>query len=915
MVQRPCQFQPRFLVDGVSGPGVPPSGVPHGIPTRLQSTASIATDRTAPGRIRQKRIRFLPLVTTDRKHLLKRIAPTTGRALLWLVRLLLALLLAIGRWLFLRAIPATWRWLRYTAFPLLRRLYLRLPHRRVVAACAGGVVAIAVLLTTLLPGADDTAFGVTARQPAKVRAREAELVDRLLSGDWAGQKAATRSVLASAGVTVLADDAPVPAAGGLHVISPELTVLAMDVAGKRTRGRLTLADVAMMLEDAGFPFAQDRSPIRSMEDGMRMWVRSAIANPERSGAETALFLHAMASRQTPALDLSSDLWTAEQHYLTHLELLVLESALVGLFPPPPGVGPDSPAIHGGMAFFLDMVVPQAHAADTVCGEVKDYYDHIGKRGAAADPMSTALDMLEQLVLDGAALRAGGLRKSLGKGDSSASKALGKALSALDAVLKLQKLAMLYESIDMRVTADHSLVHKPIPDEGGREVVFTAQVGVDEEKYKELMEQRNTSEISRLVKECAALVGAPMPADIEDISKEVKDWDVSWDRCGDHATWSQKKTILESGKQRRMPLTMVSPRRGEARFVVDINKESHHDGDILTGYINAKATLHTDKAWGEGVAESAKSALDSIKRYGMQGPGGLSKGLAELFGVVTGLVPAMGTELASIWIQRILDPEVYYNVAVTYHQHRYPGYSYEGTVEAQTEFSENKTERRKGKRNSSGRLGIGNEDSTHTSRLQERGKLTVQGMRPTYMAYTRYTERKDTASWEMSGDGDFSGAFSLFKSTAGQRGCAGVKAPEHYFQNLYMASDSTSTPQTYSMSIEQVGSRDDGYRIQLSFAGAGGLIVHEVHTSEHHGAGCEFAAPEGFTHDNRFWNSRSIGLSGAAYEYEISEPYPETISGTTSVDNGNGSKTTWKWNFRRVGPIDNATGKVGEMGGS
>lgn len=849
----------------------------------------------------------------DWKQTLKRIARSVGRALWFVLRHLCLFLAATAKLIAMRLIPAVWRWLRGTAFPALQRFYLWLPHRRVVVACVGAVIGIAVLLTALLPATDDAQSGPasSARQPAQVRARDAELVDRLLSDEWAGQKAATRSVLAAAGVTVLDDRAPVPAAGGLHVTSPDLTVLAMDAAGKLNRGRLTLADVAMLLQDAGFPFAQDRSPVQSMEDGMRAWVRTAIARPDKPGAEAALFLHAMAARQSPALDLSSDLWTAEQHYLTHLELLVLESSLVGLFPAPGGAAPDSPVALGGVAALLDMVVPQAHAADTVCGDIKDYYDHIGKRGPAADPMSAAMDFFEQLVLDRGAMRAKRFRNATGKANATVSKALG----ALDAALKLQKLAMLYESIDMRVTADHSLVHKPIPEEEGREVVFTAQVGVDEEKYKELMEQRNTSEISRLVKECAALVGAPMPADIEDISKEVKDWDVSWDLYGDHATWSQKKNNFESGNQRRMPLTMVSPRRGEARFVVDINKESHHDGDILTGYINARATLHTDKAWGEGVAESVKSAVDSLKRHGMQGPLGLSQGLGQLFGTLTGLVPALGNELASIWIQRILDPEVYYNVAVTYHQHRYPGYSYEGTVEAQTEFSESRTEKKKGERGATGRLGIGNEDSTHTYRLQERGKLTVQDMRPTRMSYTRYTERKDTASWEMSGEGDFSGAFSLFESTAGQRGCAGVKAPDYYFQDLYMASDSTSAPRTYSMSIEQVGSRDDGYRIQLSFAGAGGLIVHEVHTSEHHGAGCEFAAPEGFTHDNKFWNSRSIGLSGAAYEYEISEPYPETISGTTSVDNGNGSRTTWKWNFRRVGPIDNATGKVGEMGGS
>ncbi|MGY1408263.1 PKD domain-containing protein [Luteimonas sp. A611] len=83
-------------------------------------------------------------MTTDWKHTFRRIAIQTGKGLLWLGKHLLALLAAIARFVFLRAIPALWRWLRDTAFPALRRLYLWLPHRRAVVGGIAAVVAIAI---------------------------------------------------------------------------------------------------------------------------------------------------------------------------------------------------------------------------------------------------------------------------------------------------------------------------------------------------------------------------------------------------------------------------------------------------------------------------------------------------------------------------------------------------------------------------------------------------------------------------------------------------------------------------------------------------------------------------------------------------------------------------------------------------
>ena len=819
----------------------------------------------------------------DWKHTLKRIAIATGKGLI-----------LAGRFIVLRAIPAIWRWLRGTAFPALRRFYLWLPHRRRVVAGAVGVVAIAVaVMVWRMP--DDGGNHRVAGEAVKTSSREARLIEKLLSDDWQQQKAATREVLESVDATVLADDATLPDGGGLYVIAPELVMLAMDGARKGSSSRLRLADVAMMLQDFGYPFPKDRHPGTVMRDGVQAWVAKSLDDSSTPGAPAARFLHAMAARQQPAIDLSSPDWPAEQYALTHLELFVLNTAMTHVLAGGASVpAPSTASRLDPIGDLLGLVIPSAHAAGpaSACAVTKDLYD-------SPDDYDANKKNMENVIGFG-----GGPAEEAG----GAMGAAAKAASALSTLFKLHKLMLLYSSLDMRVTADQPFVHKPAKDEAGKEVVFRTTVGIEEEKYREFVEKMNASPVGKAVKECLASVGLPTPTDMGDIVKEMKNWEVSWDLYGDHATWGQAKNKFKSGNQRREPLEPVSETHAGADFIVDIKSEDHHDGDIVTGYISGQATLHTDAMPGSEALASYKAALDTLK------DGNALAALLGAAGTTVGLTGGLLGEVLGGWAQRILDPEASYNVAVAYHKHRYPGYSYEGTVEAQTEFSEDKTKRRKGKRNSRGRLGVGGEDSTYTYSVQHRGQLTVQDMRPTYMAYTRYPERQDTAKWEMSGEGNFSGAFSLFKSTAGQRGCAGVKAPEYYFQNLYMAYSSTSSPRMYSMSIEQVGSRDEGYRIQLGFPDDGGFMLHEVHTSEHHGAGCEFTAPEGFTGDNSFWNSASIGLTGTGHEYAVSEPYPETISGTATVDNGNGSETTWKWNFRRVGPIDNATGKVGKIGG-
>ena len=131
-----------------------------------------------------------------------RIATAIGRGLLFLARHLFALLLAIARFIVLRAIPATWRWLRNTAFPALHRFYLWLPHRRTVVACTVGVVAIAVALLWMRQPGEAGAVAVAATHD-EAPSEPAEPVALTLRP----AKAAPGATVLLDGLTVAADDA------------------------------------------------------------------------------------------------------------------------------------------------------------------------------------------------------------------------------------------------------------------------------------------------------------------------------------------------------------------------------------------------------------------------------------------------------------------------------------------------------------------------------------------------------------------------------------------------------------------------------------------------------------------------------------------------------------------------------------
>ncbi|MGN7726304.1 hypothetical protein ACTJIL_10890 [Luteimonas sp. 22616] len=845
-------------------------------------------------------------MSTDWNTTLARIASAIGSGLLWLGRHLLALLVVVGRFIVLRAIPALWAWLRGTAFPALHRFYLWLPHRRLVVATAFLLIAAGGLwmfkATPPVTGSD-----AGNHEPIQVATREARLVDQLLSDDWQAQKAATRTILEAVGAQMVADDVLVPDGDGLFVTSPELVMLAMDGARKTTTSRLTLAELAFMLQDFGFPFPEDQLPPKVLENGVRTWVQKSLQDPRLPGAASARFLHAMAARQMAPIDLASPDWRAEQHALTHLELFAFFAAFAD---GSPGVSqqaashrrvalPGMNAVAAASGHLLDAVVPAAHASgsqSTECSPLADHYKKMGKK----------LDFEQNNKTMEAVLNVFG---NAADGAGSIGKAAAKALEAINYAFKVQKLMLLYSSIDMRLTADTDFVHKPHPGEADKEVTFKVTVGMDEEKYREFVQKLNSSESGKALKACLASLGLPSPSDMADIIKEMKDWEVEWRLDGGnsmwtmfetgHASWDREKNGFTGPNHSREKLSPIDATHVGADFIVDIARETLDTGDILSANVTGQAILRTDGTMpGTEVADSLKSAWKTW----MDGD---SAGAWGLLGTVLGGLGTTQTEVASNWARRILDPAVFSNITVAYHKEVIPDYTYEGTVSAVFHSVDNSK--------SSYRRDEDYEKSEVSRHSQ--GSLTAN-VRTIRM--TPYMKNEGTDVWEMEGDGKVSGSYQYTSKRDALVSCNGVMLKQRKEMRKESGRGGSSASGTYSMRLEQSGNRMRGgdYQLRVILMGAGVTVPYHYSYTDTGQAGCEFSVRNGWSRNGNEEKSTSVGTTGGfSHVIKLEGLYPETIRGRETVaetprsssDGTNSSHeeraTTWSWNLRRVDPPD------------
>ena len=136
--------------------------------------------------------------------------------------------------------------------------------------------------------------------------------------------AATREALALGGLSTwdgqrFLAEAAAPVASGF-VIPEETVALAMEARQRPTAGRLTLAQLGIMLKDLGWPFQEGAIPGEQLRDIFQGWVTDGLAQPADRLSFTPLFLRDMALTQQPAIDLAKGDYDPEQLHLTLLEL-------------------------------------------------------------------------------------------------------------------------------------------------------------------------------------------------------------------------------------------------------------------------------------------------------------------------------------------------------------------------------------------------------------------------------------------------------------------------------------------------------------------------------------------------------------------------------------------------------------------
>lgn len=777
----------------------------------------------------------------------------------FIYRIVYPFIFYVGKLLLFTVIPYIWAFLRDKVYPVLHKLYLRLPWRRTVLASTLVIVVLGLFLWISNPFQNDGPSPLNTAKPIKLPAKEGKWATQLVSGNWEQQKETTKEILQQLGLTVLADDA-MPADGDtLFVIPPELTLLAMDGSNKQTTGRLNLAELAHLMFELEFPFAEGQDPVKLLRDGVQNWVNAALENPKQPGAEAPLFLYAMAAQQRPAVDLSADDWMATEYVLTYLELAVFLAAFYQAVP--------EDQIRETASFDLErFFFEKAHAAEVgACTRFKDYVSSKGEQHGIQDEASLGNYLMQELA-----------GKLTGWGFDKLGEGAQKILAPISIILKIQKLAMIYGALDMSLTADQSDVHKPGSGEA-KEVAFKATVGVDEGKYKEYLEKWYSSPAAKTIKDCLAFFGLPMPTDLGDIASEVENWSVSWNLYGSQATWGTKKNEFTHPAQRKMKLKRTSDTHGEAVFIVDMKQEPNkHEGDEVKTSMSASVTLHSDQP------PVISKFIDAGKAGAEAGQSDKGWGLMELLG--------LGDVLAEVlagWLQRVIDPVKYYDVEVTEHVHRFADYTYTGTVHG-VSF-------RAVQNSPPGYVGFTRVDTARSTVESTVFSVTLR------TSTSSFTPGSNRASWGLIGNSYIEGSYSMVQRSSAVLDCIGGTTDVN-MRLTNSGSNSASMEGGMGLSISE---QDGQYIAKINMGSVGIYIPYEQQkVRQDNPSGCLHVKPSSIVEKSE--SITHLTLPSLSEKFTVEELYPKEISGSREIEDKYGNVTRWSWDFIRQDPSESPT---------
>jgi hypothetical protein len=450
--------------------------------------------------------------------------------------------------------------------------------------------------------------------------------------------AVTQEILAKLGVDIVnveGEPAFTPAAPSLYkgasMVPVQVFNLAVQGRARATESVMTLEQLGVMLADFGFEHDPDAPVGDALVAGVAAAVNASLGAPDDPASFPALFVAAMAQKQSPPVNLADASTRGDQVRLGLLDAEVLITGLTRKLRADTAPGDaGAPTDDGGTADADSML-----AAVTDCSSFKESLGLFGvPAGMAVDKVS---DKTQELLIKTALEKAGVTTAE------ATTEFISKALGKLKLALNVLRLAGFYmnASIDLSSDAPMIPVHRPAPEDPDRYLHYTARVHVDTDAYAKAF---SASDVQRdlALDDCLRQLGLPVPPTSAQLAADADKWRVAWDiptGGGVHGEWDS--TAHWTSKTFENVVTRSTPTE-----VVDKDVPVHlvdelgpgHRGDLISdGKLTVTASINASQA-------------PSIETF-LSAAASLPLAIADL---------AMG------WFQTVVQPKASLTLPISYH---------------------------------------------------------------------------------------------------------------------------------------------------------------------------------------------------------------------------------------------------------
>jgi hypothetical protein len=730
-------------------------------------------------------------------------------------------------------------------------------------------------------------------------------VDLLLdAGTDTERTEAASEMLASAGVTISADEGAEPDTNAGVVLDPTEVASMAREAADRSLHRATLADFAEAFGGMALLPPNDALAAELPDDwdgvapnegegtdssaelqlgalpprlstAMTTWVGSAIAahastDPDLVALTNApLLLAELARRRAVPLDLAQP-FAADALQLGSLEITLLIAGLRAMLTGVEASGIASTPDGGSVVLAGHLLGPAADRAPPAeplpCDSLKQMLASrvpLGPtviKGYVGDQIKGFIQSFVNALFDEA---------------SEFAQNVARAFKILSILLKVQALALLYSDSYAKVEMDPAEYHKP--DGNVITAAATVTAGIDDAAWEAAKAQREASPFATALRNCSRHLGMPVWQDQVDVGDAIDGWQVGWSiRLGSqHVQISAREQFWGPGAvpgRQEKPLSRVNEHSGSdtLRYEVLPERREDHPGTEMHEPVQVCAEVYP---------KAPPSGIGTILSAGTAGASMASGSYFGLVGVITSLLTG--------WISTIHGITGCGLATVGFHIPT-PG-TWHGTITVNTELQESFS--------SSGRIYDPGTRITTLSTHSERTSIDVYDRYfvggdddPSGMGYAALDGRVYT-----SGAGTHEEGTSLIDDWSYTCGKFDKVESEHSAGGWHFDGDGSVS----------IGLYPDGmYTLDIYSRAEPSeeIVLPGEHTTEW--SASEAGCPAG-TDD---WNaamypftSASVYLSRIEGQVDPDDP-GNALRGQDSFTNFDGSVTTVTWNLVHDGPI-------------